>query len=194
MNLLIGFTNTRFVPIVSSLPSYLRIEIVSFEQHFKSGKESKVAESYIRTVLRPVKLYELAFCSILLHKVPWMRWRIIVMNQPINARQKLWLSSNGLKQSFQYFNVVSFSECAISWSIFLVPNTINQNSQVSSFCDRAIYWSIFTLHNTLKIKQNNQRWLHINSFRASFSKIKAKLDTNWYKFSDIVNKSMPFTN
>ena len=56
------------------------VEPLSFERHFQFWKHRKVTGSYVGTVRRLAKLYNLVFRQKLLHKVRWMRWRVIVVN------------------------------------------------------------------------------------------------------------------
>ena len=111
------------------------VEPLSFERHFQFWKHRKVAGSYVGTVRRLAKLDNLVFRQKLLHKVRWMCWRVIVVKKPVTAwPESRSLSSHGITQSFQYFNVIFF-------------------------VDRLTSWSKIVVHNTLTIEKNNQHWL-----------------------------------
>ena len=82
------------------------VEPLSFERHFQFWEHLKVAGSYVGTVR---KLYNLVFRQKLLHKVRWMRWRVIVVKKPVTAwPETRSFSSHGITKSFQNFNVIFF--------------------------------------------------------------------------------------
>ena len=111
------------------------VEPLSFERHFQFREHPKVAGSYVGTVRRLAKLYNLVFRQKLLHKVRWMRWRVIVVKKPVTAwPETRSFSSHGIIQSFQNFNVIFF-------------------------VDRLTSWSKFVMHNTFTIEKKNQLWL-----------------------------------
>ena len=111
------------------------VEPLSFERHFQFWEHPKVAGSYVGTVRRLTKLYNLVFRQKLLHKVRWMRWRVIVAKKLVTAwSETRSFSFHGITQSFQNFNVIFF-------------------------VDRLTSWSKFVVHNILTIKKNNQHWL-----------------------------------
>ena len=61
----------------------------------------------------------------LLHKVRWMRWRVIVVKKPVAAwPETRSFSFHGITQSFQNFNVIFFVDRLTSWSKFVVHNTL----------------------------------------------------------------------
>ena len=143
------------------------VEPLSFERHFQFWEHSKVAGSYVGTVRRLAKLYNLVFRQKLLHRVRWMRWRVIVVKKPVTA----WLetrsfSSHGITQSFQNFNVIFF-------------------------VDRLISWCKFVVHNTLTIEKNN-----LNAGRILFghtSYLKVLMGLVWY-LGSITWKSFSITS
>ena len=101
------------------------VEPLSFERHFQFWEHPKVAGSYVGTVQKLAKLYNVVFRQKLLRKVRWMRWRVIVVKKPVTA----WLktrsfSSHGITQSFQNFNITFFVDRLTSWSKFVVYNTL----------------------------------------------------------------------
>ena len=101
------------------------VEPLSFERYFQFREYPKVAGSYVGTVQRVAKLYNLVFRQKLLHKVRWMRWRVIVLKKPVTARPETRsFSSHGITQSFQNFNVIFFVDRLTSWSKFVVYNTL----------------------------------------------------------------------
>ena len=111
------------------------VEPLSFERHFQFWEHPKVARSYVGTVRRIAKLSNLVFHQKLLHKVRWMRWRVIVVKKPVTAwPETRSFSSHGITQSFQNFNVIFF-------------------------VGRLTFWSKFVVHNIRTIKKNNQHWL-----------------------------------
>ena len=87
-----------------------RLDVVgplSFERHFQFWEHPKVAASYVGTVQKLAKLYNLVFRQILLHKVRWMRWRVIVVKKPVTAwPETRSFTSYGITQFFQNFNVI----------------------------------------------------------------------------------------
>ena len=101
------------------------VEPLSFERHFQFWEYPKVAGSYVETVRRLTNLYNLVFRQKLLHKVRWMRWRVIVVKKPVTVwPETRSFSSHGIMQSFQNFNVTFFVDCLTSWSKFVVRNTL----------------------------------------------------------------------
>ena len=101
------------------------VESLSFERHFQFREHPKVAGSYVGTVRRLAKLYNLMFRQKLLHKVQWMRWRVIVVKKPVTAwPETRSFSSHGITQSFQNFNVIFFVDRLTSWSKFVVHSTL----------------------------------------------------------------------
>ena len=93
------------------------VKPLSFERHFRFWEHRKVAGRYVGTVRRLAKLYNLVFRQKLLHKVRWMRWRVIAVNKPVTAWPEMRLfSSHGTTQSFQNFNVIFFVDRLTSWS------------------------------------------------------------------------------
>ena len=93
--------------------------------HFQFWEHPKVAGSYVGTVRRLAKLYNLVIRQKLLHKVRWMRWRVIVVKKPVPAwPETRSVSSHGITQSFQNFNVIFFVDRLTSWSKFVVHNTL----------------------------------------------------------------------
>ena len=85
------------------------VEPLFFERHFQFWEHPKVAGSYVGTVRRLAKLYNRVFRQELLHKVRWMRWRVIVVKKPVTAwPETRSFSSHGITQSFQNFNVIFF--------------------------------------------------------------------------------------
>ena len=61
------------------------VKPLSLELHFQFWELPKVAGSYVGAVRRLAKLYNLVFRQKLLHKVRWMRWRVIVVKKPVTA-------------------------------------------------------------------------------------------------------------
>ena len=111
------------------------IEPLSFERHFQFWGHPKVAGSYVGTVRRLVKLYNLVIRQKLPDKVRWMLWRVIVVKKPVTAWPETGLFSfHGITQSFHNLNVIFF-------------------------VDRLTSWSKFVVHNTLTIEKNNPHWL-----------------------------------
>ena len=111
------------------------VEPLSFERHFQFWEHPNIAGSYVGTVRRLAKLYNLVFRQKLLHKVRWMRWRVIMVKKPVTAGPETRsFSSHGITQSFQNVNVILF-------------------------VDRLTSWSKFVVRNTLTIERNNQHWL-----------------------------------
>ena len=101
------------------------VEPLSFERHFQFWVHPKVAGSYVGTVRRLAKLYNLVFRQKLLHKVRRMRWRVIVVKKAVSAwPETRWFSSHGITQFFQNFNVIFFVDRLTSWSKFVVHNTL----------------------------------------------------------------------
>ena len=85
------------------------VEPLSVERHFQFLEHPKVAGSYVGTARRLAKLYNLVFRQKLLHKVRWMRWRVIVVKKPVTALPETRsFSSHGITQSLQKFNVIFF--------------------------------------------------------------------------------------
>ena len=115
-----------------------RLDVVkplSLERHIQFWEHRKVAGSHVGTVQRLAKLYNLVFRQKLLHKVRWMRWRVIVVKKPVIAwPETRSFSSYGIMQTFQKFNVIFFVH-------------------------HLTFWSKFVVHNTLTIEKNNQHWL-----------------------------------
>ena len=65
---------------------------------------SKSRRELCRDCTELVKLYNLVFRQKLLHNVRWMRWRVIVVKEPITAwPETRSFSSHGITQSFQNF-------------------------------------------------------------------------------------------
>ena len=64
------------------------VEPLSFERHFKFWEHPKIAGSYVGTIRRLAKLYNLEFRLKFLHKVRWMRWRVIVVKSQSPLDQK----------------------------------------------------------------------------------------------------------
>ena len=60
------------------------IESLSFEWFLKFWKQRKVTGGYVRTVWRLSKQYDTVFTQKLLHKIRWMRRRVIVVKKPEN--------------------------------------------------------------------------------------------------------------
>ena len=121
--------------LLDSTATWNVVEPLSFERHFQFWEPPKVAGSYVGTVRRLAKLYNLVFRQKLLHKLRWMRWRVIVVKKPVTSwPETRSFSSHGITQSFQNFNVIFF-------------------------LDRLTSWSKFVVHNTLTIEKNNQHWL-----------------------------------
>ena len=115
------------------------VEPLSFERHFQFWEHPEVTGSYVVTIRRLAKLYNLVFRQKLLHKIRWMRRRVIVVEKPVIAwRETRSCSSHGITQSFQNFNVIFFVDLLTSWNKYVV-------------------------HNTLTIEKNNQHWLDIAS-------------------------------
>ena len=111
------------------------VEPLSFERHLQFWEHPKVAGNYVGTVQKLAKLCNLVFRQKLLHKVRWLRWRVIVVKKPVTPwPETRSFSSHGITQSFQNFNVIFF-------------------------VDRLTSWSKFIVHNALTIEKNNQRWL-----------------------------------
>ena len=78
------------------------VDPLSFERHFQFWEHPKVAGSYVGTVRRLAKLYNLVFRQKLLHKVRCMRWRVVVVKKPVTDWQETRsLSSHGITQSFR---------------------------------------------------------------------------------------------
>ena len=120
------------------------VEPLALDGHFQFWEHPRVAVSYVGTVRRLAKLCNLVFRQKLLHKVRWMRWRVIVVKKPVTTwPETRSFSSHGITQSFQNFNV-----------IFVV--------------DRLTSWSKFVVHNTLRIEKNNQHWLDMAPTLTSF--------------------------
>ena len=55
------------------------IESLSFEWFFQFWKQLKVTGGYVGTVQRLSKQYDTVFTQKLLHKIRWIRWRVIVV-------------------------------------------------------------------------------------------------------------------
>ena len=64
------------------------VEPLSFEHHFQFWEHPKVAGRYGGTVRRLAKLHNLVFRQKLLHKVRWMRWRVIMVEKRSTLDQK----------------------------------------------------------------------------------------------------------
>ena len=56
------------------------VEPLSFDRHFQFWEHPKIAGSYVGTVQRLAKLYNLVSPKIL-HKIRWMRWRVIASHR-----------------------------------------------------------------------------------------------------------------
>ena len=65
------------------------IEPLSFEHHFQFCEYPKVAGSYVGTVRRLSKQCDTVFTQKLLHKIRWMRWRVIVVKKPVTAHRRV---------------------------------------------------------------------------------------------------------
>ena len=65
------------------------VEPLSFERNFQFWEHPRVAGSYVGTVRRLAKLYNLVFRQKLLHKVRWMRWRVIVVKKLVTAHTRV---------------------------------------------------------------------------------------------------------
>ena len=79
---------------------------------FNFWEHPKIAGSYVGTVRRLAKLYNLVFHQKLLHKVRWIRWRVIVVKKPVTAWPETRpISSHVITQSFQNFNVILWIIC-----------------------------------------------------------------------------------
>ena len=103
------FWNDLKLPRRITLNHVRVVEPISFERHFQFWKHAKIAGSYVGTVRRLAKLYNLVFRQKLLHKVRWMRWRVIVVKKLVTAwTETRSFSSHGITQSFQNFNVIFF--------------------------------------------------------------------------------------
>ena len=101
------------------------VVLLSCEGHFQFWEHPKVAGSYVGTVRRLAKLYNLVFRQKLLHKVRWMRWRVTVVKKPVTGwPETRSFSSHGITQSFQNFNVIFFVDRLTSWNKFVVHNTL----------------------------------------------------------------------
>ena len=108
------------------------VEPLSFEHLFQFWEHPKVAESYVGTVQRVAKLYNLVFRQKLLYKVRWMRWRVIVVKKPVTTwPETRSFSSHGITQSFQNFNVIFYVDRPTSWSKFVVHNTFTIEKKIS---------------------------------------------------------------
>ena len=114
------------------------IEPLSFECHFQFSEHLKVTGSYVGTVRRLEKLYNLVFRQKLLHKVRWMRWRVIVVKKPVTTRPETRsFSYHGITQSFQNFNVISFVDSLSSWSKIVMHNTLTIEKNKLHWLDMA---------------------------------------------------------
>ena len=65
------------------------IESLSFEWFFEFWKQAKVTGCYVGTVRRLSKQCDTVFTQKLLHKIRWMRWRVIVVKKPVTAHTRV---------------------------------------------------------------------------------------------------------
>ena len=64
------------------------IESLSFEWFFEFWKQPKVTGGYVGSVRRLSKQCDTVFTQKLLHKIRWMRWRVIVVKKPVTAHTR----------------------------------------------------------------------------------------------------------
>ena len=65
------------------------IKSLSFEWFFEFWKQPKVTGGYVGTVRRLSKQCNPVFTQKLLHKIRWMRWRVIVVKKPVIAHTRV---------------------------------------------------------------------------------------------------------
>ena len=65
------------------------IESLSFEWFFEFWKQPKVARGYVGTLRSLSKQCDTVFTQKLLHKIRWMRWRVIVLKKPVTAHTRV---------------------------------------------------------------------------------------------------------
>ena len=65
------------------------IESLSFEWFFDFWEHPKVTGGYVGTVRRLLELYNLVFHQKLLHKIRWIRWRVIVVKKPVTTHTRV---------------------------------------------------------------------------------------------------------
>ena len=65
------------------------IESLSFEWFFEFWKQPKVTGGYVGTVRRFSKQCDTVFTQKLLHKIRWMRWRVIMVKKPVTAHTRV---------------------------------------------------------------------------------------------------------
>ena len=116
-----------------------RLDVVkplSFERHFQFWGHIKGAGSYVRTVRRLSELYNLVFRQKFLHKIRWMRWRVIVVKKPITAHTRIIP-----KILFKYPQTVVFG---IPRS-FSSSRTVNRRSPSIASRTRSILSNVFVV-------------------------------------------------
>ena len=65
------------------------IESLPFEWFFEFWKQPKVTGGYVGTVRMLWKQCDSVFTQKLLHKIRWMRWRVIVVKKPVTAHTRV---------------------------------------------------------------------------------------------------------
>ena len=65
------------------------IESLSFEWFSEFWKQPKVTGGYAETIRRLSKQSNTVFTQKLLHKIRWMRWRVIVVKKPVTAHTRI---------------------------------------------------------------------------------------------------------
>ena len=65
------------------------IESLSFVWFFEFWKQPKVTGGYVGTVRRLSKQWDTGFTKKLLHKIRWIRWRVIVVKEPVTAHTRV---------------------------------------------------------------------------------------------------------
>ena len=144
-----------------------RLDVVkplSFERHFQFWEHPKVAGSYVGTVQRLAKLYNLVLRQKLLHKVRWMRSCVIMVKKPVTAwPETRSFSSHGITQSFQNFNVIFFVDRLISWSEFVAHNTlIIEKKDINAgriLFGHTSYYTLAALIDTTRLEIPRVSWI-----------------------------------
>ena len=151
------------------------IESLSFEWFIEFWKQPKVTGGYVGTVRRLSKQYDTVFTQKLLHKIRWMRWRVIVVKKPVTAHTRvipkiLFKISQtvvfGIPRSFSSWRTVNRRLLSIA------SRTINR-SAASFETIIPLFYSCFAY--TLIPKGLLH---HLNSFRTRLSELKTKFDAN----------------
>ena len=98
------------------------IESLSFEWFFELWKQLKVTGGYVTTVRRLSKQCDTLFTQKLLHKIRWMRWRVIP-NSIFRVENKIWCKFADLV--FQSF--LTITKSAELKNIFVNKDTLRMN-------------------------------------------------------------------